>query len=36
MWICENCDSQNGDCTAKCEECGAINLEMLEEDVEQP
>jgi len=30
MWICENCGTQNGDCTAKCEECGDINVELLE------
>lgn len=34
MWICENCNAENSDLTAKCEECGGTNLEALERYLE--
>ena len=30
MWICDNCGTENSDLTAKCDECGELNLEILE------
>jgi ribosomal protein L40E len=34
MWICENCGAENSALTAKCEECGDTNLEVLDRYLE--
>jgi hypothetical protein len=28
-WICENCEAENSDLTADCEECGEINVDLI-------